>query len=339
MVVPARNEEAAIGDCLDSILTQDVSNLEVIVVDGASRDRTASLVTERAAADPRVKLLSNPDLFVPAALNLALNEAKGKWFVRVDAHSRIPPGYVRRVVERLDSDFWGGVGGRKDARGTTEAGRAIAVAMGSRFGVGDSVYHYGTVEGPVDHIPFGAYPTELARRLGGWNEKLVVNQDFEFDFRVRQDGRQLLFDPTLRIEWQCQDSIRKLFDQYHRYGKGKAKVALLHPRSLQLRHLAAPILVASWAAAGALWRKSPALTAAIVAPYPIAVLTATIANLGKLETFGQRVRLPLAFCAMHSGWGTGFWIGLWKHGLEYAFEKYQPQRAAERAQPPASSQA
>lgn len=310
VVIPARNEAAALPGCLRSVLDQDWPALQVIVVDGASTDSTPELVLEHARRDPRVELLHNPAGIIPVSLNLALAAARGRWFVRVDAHAEIPPGYVRTAVGHLASGSWGGVGGRKDAVGRTPAGRAIAVAMSSPFGVGNSPYHYGTKVQVIEHIPFGAYPTELTRRLGGWNEELTAHQDFEFDFRVRKHGYQLLFDPALRIDWQCRESIPDLYRQYRRYGKGKAKVVWLHPGSLRLRHLAGSALVVSWVGAGLVATKRPKLALLSCLPYVGAVLVASMHSAPKLSGKDERLRLPAAFVAMHVGWGVGFLAGL-----------------------------
>jgi cellulose synthase/poly-beta-1,6-N-acetylglucosamine synthase-like glycosyltransferase len=309
VVIPARDEERAIGACLDAVLAQSEPSLQVIVVDGDSRDATARIVREYMARDSRVELVTNPDGIIPRSLNLALDQARGRWFVRVDAHATIPPTYVEKIVARLATGQWGGVGGRKDGVGVTPAGRAIAAAMGSRFGVGNSTYHYGTEPGTVEHIPFGAYPVALCRALGGWDEACVVNQDFEFDWRVRQAGHELYFDPELSIDWECRQSITDLYHQYRRYGRGKANVAALHPASVRPRHLAAPALVASLGVALTLLvRRRPLAAALVVAPYAAALTTATAITSPSVDTDARPFVAP-AFAAMHLGWGLGFWQG------------------------------
>ena len=257
VVVPASNEERFIGSCLDSITAQDYPELQIIVVDGASTDRTAELVRERMARDDRIELLHNPRRNIPSSLNLAVEQARGRWLVRVDAHSTVDPAYVGLAVERLREGDWGGVGGRKDGVGRTSAGRAIAVAMASRLGVGNSTYHHGTAEQEVDHLPFGAYPLEVVRKVNGWDERLVANEDFEFDYRLRQAGFKLLFDPRLVIHWHCRQSIGDLFRQYRRYGDGKVDVARLHPESMNPRHVAPPAFVA-YLVLGTLLNRRPA---------------------------------------------------------------------------------
>src|SRR5690606_35132966 len=109
VVVPARNEQATIRGVLESVLAQTHRALQVIVVDGSSTDDTSRIVAEVASADPRVELVVNPDRVIPIALNLAVDRARSRWLVRVDAHSRIPDDYVERVVAHLRTGRWGGV--------------------------------------------------------------------------------------------------------------------------------------------------------------------------------------------------------------------------------------
>jgi succinoglycan biosynthesis protein ExoA len=311
VVIPARNEEEFIGQCLASVVGQTHARLQIIVVDGASEDRTAALVEEWARRDSRIELLHNPEALIPVSLNLALGAARGRWFVRVDAHATVPSEYVASAVEHLATGSWGGVGGRKDGVGRTPAGRAVAAAMASRFGVGNSAYHYAEEPRTVEHVPFGAYPVELVRELGGWDDRLAVNQDFEFDHRVRRAGYELLLDPAMVIDWHCRQTIGGLFRQYYRYGRGKVAVARLHPDSVRLRHLAAPVLVGSWVVAIVAFllghRRAPAV---MVGPYVAALLAASTSTALKVRDWQASARLPLAFLAMHSGWGLGFWRGL-----------------------------
>lgn len=309
VVVPARNEERAIEACLESILAQDEPRLQVIVVDGASTDRTVDLVRSMASRDRRIELLTNPEGVIPVSLNLALAAARAPWLVRVDAHASVPPDYVRLAVQRLSTGRWGAVGGRKDGVGTTPAGRAIAAAMASPFGVGNSRYHYATEPSTVDHVPFGAYPVELARSLGGWDEALRVNQDFEFDYRLRAAGHEILFDPALRIDWECRQSIGALFQQYRRYGRGKVNVARLHPDSVAARHLAAPALVAWLLAALLVGLRSRRAAVALLAPYAAGVALASARTAARVDAEARPWLAP-AFGAMHVGWGIGFWQGV-----------------------------
>ena len=202
------------------------------------------------------------------------------------------------------------MGGRKNGVGHTAAGRAIAAVMGSQFGQGNSVYHHGTEPTTVDHIPFGAYPIDVVRELGGWDETQLVNEDFEFDYRLRQTGRELLFDPAIQIAWDCRQSVPDLFRQYRRYGRGKAQtlqiasrvgrapppcgadddrrpggrrgVGPVPPNPLARRSRSRPRTSGSW-------RPGPSR--------PWAGSTGT----------REKLWVAPAFVALHLGWGIGFW--------------------------------
>ncbi len=308
--MPARNEEQAIRAALDSVLAQTYHHLQFVVIDGGSTDRTRSIIEERQAQDARLEIVTNPLPSIPVSLNLGLAAARGRWLVRVDAHSTVPPTYVADLVGRLREGTWAGVGGVKPGVGITPAGRAIAAAMSSRFGVGNSKYHYATTELEVDHLPFGAYPVDLLREVGGWDETLVANEDYELDYRLRQRGGRLLLDPSVVIEWQCRQSVPELYRQYVRYGKGKADVVLRHPTSLSPRHVVAPALVAWLALAAVRAPRHPGQAALMVSPYVAGVAVATRQTRAILENDADWVHLPGAFTAMHVGWGYGFWAGL-----------------------------
>lgn len=309
VVIPARNEAASIAALLDTVLGQSHEQLQVIVVDGMSDDDTAAIVGDVARRDARVELVQNPDRVIPAAMNLGLAHARGRWFVRVDAHCRVPEDYVERLVAHLRTGRWGGVGGRKNGRGHTSQGRAIAAVMGSPFAQGNSVYHYGEQESSVDHVPFGAYPTELVREMDGWREDQLVNEDFEFDYRVRRAGYELLFDPAVEIDWDCRQRVVDLFRQYRRYGAGKVQTLVRHPESAGLRHLAAPAMVGVLAAAAAMStrRRTRPIGFALAAPYAALVLAGTVTTIPRLEHPEDRRWVPAAFIALHMGWGIGFW--------------------------------
>jgi succinoglycan biosynthesis protein ExoA len=309
VIVPARNERMTIDACLDSILAQEGPDLEVVVVDNDSTDGTSELLDARAASDERVRVVHNPTPSIPASLNMAVAEARGEWLVRVDAHSTIPPGYVAHAVARLAENRWAGVGGRKIAVGRSPVGRAVAAVLNSPLAVGGSTYHYGIEETVVDHVPFGAYRTATVRELGGWDESIPNNEDFEFDQRLRERG-ELLFDPRLEIAWHSRETIGELLAQYRRYGRGKPAVALRHPGSVKVRHLAPPALVVWLSATAAIALRRPKLAGAAVAPYAVAVAVATAVISRSAGPEARRRAIPAALVAMQTGWGLGFWHGL-----------------------------
>ena len=106
IIVPARNEEANIGDCLRTLLQQG-GEVEVLVADDGSEDSTAAIVGELAKVSPHLKLVLVPRL--PAgwmgknhALHVAVPLSKGAWILFADADTRHAEGAVRKLVDRAE---------------------------------------------------------------------------------------------------------------------------------------------------------------------------------------------------------------------------------------------
>lgn len=103
IMVPACNEEAVIETCVRALLEQDYPNYELLVVDDRSKDNTAAIVQRLAEETGRVQLLRITEL-PPGwtgkthALHKLQQQAKGDWFLFVDADTRLNPSCVRTVV-------------------------------------------------------------------------------------------------------------------------------------------------------------------------------------------------------------------------------------------------
>lgn len=304
VVIPTLNEEDSVCACLDAVLAQSCREIEVLVVDGGSTDATLALVEDYAQRDHRVRCVPNPRRTQAAAMNVALGSLRSPYLVRVDAHSTIPTDYVSRILDHFSTGDWGGVGGRKDGVATSRQGRAIVGALSSPIGVGNSTYHHGVSTQTVDHIPFGAYPVALARSIGGWDESILANEDYEFDYRIRQSGHELLFDPQIVIWWQTRERVKDLFAQYRRYGRGKAVVLSKHPESAALRHLIPAGVVIGLAASAAIAPVRPKLAALGIGGYLglLGIGTASCVDRVPRESIGY---VPMSFAAMHLGYGLG----------------------------------
>jgi glycosyltransferase involved in cell wall biosynthesis len=104
IIIPAKDEEEAIGPCLESVLAQDYANLEVIVIEDRSRDRTAEVIQAIARRDPRVRLIRNDRLPLgwtgkTHALVRAAGEARGEWMWFLDADTRHHPATLSVMLE------------------------------------------------------------------------------------------------------------------------------------------------------------------------------------------------------------------------------------------------
>lgn len=308
IVMPVRNEAAAIESALADVLAQaEDGRVEVVVADGRSTDGTREILERIAGSDDRVRVVDNPHGGTPQALNAALAAARGRYLIRVDGHSRIPPDYVERILAHLRSERCEGAGGIKRPVGRTPFGRAVAAAWASPFAIGDSPNKGAAEPAYVDHIPFGAYVTERARAIGGWDERFVRNQDAEFDYRYVESGGRLLLDPSIVVDWHVRERPRALARQYYEYGYWRFRTAARHPSLVKARWLAPPAVVAALGAGAALsWtRPGRRLLAAAALPYG-AFLVHAGRSLGRELGPGQAPNAVLAVATIHLAWGAGF---------------------------------
>ena len=104
VIIPAYNASATIEKALDSVIRQSYKNLEIIIVDDGSTDRTLEIVSNRSVTEPRLKIISQNNRGVSSARNAALSVCKGDFIRFVDADDTLPPDSVEQMVKRAAED-------------------------------------------------------------------------------------------------------------------------------------------------------------------------------------------------------------------------------------------
>jgi len=311
VVVPARNEEKSIRGFLDSVLANDCpqDELEILIVDGMSTDRTAEIVREYAQRYPFIRLLENPRRIIPAALNVGIKGAGGEIIVRMDAHTTYAPDYIRLAVEALETSGAAMIGGIQRPTGSTLITQAIAAATSSPFGMGNSYYHYGTeMRWVEDSVYLGTWYRSTLVELGGFNENWLINEDSELNERLRASGGKILLNPNLKVSYHVRGSLSALAQQFFRYGFWRARTFAIYPSSMAWRHLVPPAFVISLLLSLVVARQSVLLAGLVPCAYALINLFMS----GKIvaRQGWTRALAPMAFSTVHVSWGTGFLLGL-----------------------------
>jgi len=303
VILPVLNEEDYLAHAVSAILGQDFDgDLEVVLAIGPSKDKTMEIAKELAKKDNRVKIVENPSGRTAAGLNLAIQNSIYPIIVRVDGHANIPVDYISIAVGLLETTGAVNVGGIMAAEGQTEFENAVASAMRSPLGVGAAKFHTGGSAGESDTVYLGVFKREALLAIGGFDEHFTRAQDWELNYRLRQNGGKIYFDPRLTVTYRPRRSLLALGKQYFEYGRWRRVVSRTHKGTINLRYLAPPFTVIG---------TITSLVAGIFQPIffiPAAVygLFLVFASLKIGKSIKERIYLPAILLTMHMSWGVGF---------------------------------
>jgi glycosyltransferase involved in cell wall biosynthesis len=225
IMVPVRNEESFIEDCLTSLLSGSypADRLEMLVLDGCSTDSTVTVVEQLAARSGRnIRVLNNPGKTQPYALNIGIQQATGEFIARADAHSKYPPHYIAALMQYMrqypEAENIGGLWDVQASQPTATA-EAIAVAYTHRFSTGNALYRVG-VDTPTftDTVPFGFYRRHVFERYGMYDVELPRNEDQEFNHRIIARGGKVLLVPDVKTTYYARPTFSLLGKMFFQYG-------------------------------------------------------------------------------------------------------------------------
>jgi succinoglycan biosynthesis protein ExoA len=334
VIVPCLNEAPFIESLLEAVRLQDEPPFEVIIVDGGSTDGTLTVVERyrRAHPDVRMTVLTQPSGHIPVSLNAGIRAAAGEVIARLDAHSRPRPDYLRRLVGLLLDRNAGVTGGRWEIEPGSPTRTALAISWAGQhpLGAGDAAYRIAADDErvrAVDTVPFGCFRKELWAAIGGFNEALQVNEDYEFNYRVRLAGGEVLLDSGTASTYTARGTLRALARQYFRYGWWKARMLRRHPASLRLRQLVPVVFVMTVGVLGLGSLFAGPLVwplGLVLATYFAAVVGAAAGVAARRNAWWAVLLMPAVFAVVHFSWGGGALVSLVSSGR-------WPRREAARA--------
>ena len=314
VVIPCRNEENYIEQCVQSFLNQTypMDLLTIIVSDGMSTDKTREKIEKIRLKHKNVILLDNEGLSAPKGMNKGIRYNNSDIVIIFGAHSYADKNFVLENVKALENEEVGCSGGLITTVNDSNKGAAIAEAMSCPFGVGNALFRYAEKESFVDTVAFGAYRRSVLEKIGLFDEELVRNQDDELNFRVEKSGAKILLSPKIKSTYYSRGDFKKLWRQYYQYGFWKVRVIQKHKRPASIRHLIPLLFVLFLALGGASTFIAPIFKYGyfiILGLYLLLDLMFSF-KISKKKSMKYFKYLVPSFPILHISYGLGFIVGI-----------------------------
>ncbi len=302
VVIPLRNGAHLIRGCVEGVLGQTHPLDEVFIVVGSSQDESHRAASELEGGVIRV--LDNPAGDRGSAINLALESTDADFVAMVDAQSRLAADYLEAALRVLQDPGIAVAGGPMRPVGQGAIGQAMAAALQSPFGVGDSQFHFVGGARDAESVYLGVYRREVFERVGRYNPALLRTEDDDLNARIREAGMRIRLDPAIRSEYRCRESLGAIWRQYHDYGYWKVALATVRPSAIRMRHLLPAAYVMGLAVGLILGLAGWWLPLALVAG-AWAVAAIVFAALAPAASGLARLLFPAVALVMHAAYGAG----------------------------------
>lgn len=306
VIIPAYNEERVIEASVRRVLASDYPAIELIVADDGSKDRTSAIVAAAFGDDPRVTLLTLQNGGKAAALNRALQEAKGDVIIALDADTHFEPETIGRLARWFVDPQLGAVAG------SAQVGNRINLV--TRW----QAVEYITAQNlerralagfnAITVVPgaVGAWRRAALDAVGGYPEDTLA-EDQDLTIAIQRAGWRVTYDPDAVAWTEAPESFRALAKQRYRWAFGTLQCLWKHRglyRDSKARGLAWIGLPQAWIFQIVFAAISPLIDIALVAA--VFATAVRIAQHGWEQTRGDVGAMGLywiAFTAIDVGCG------------------------------------
>ncbi|MCL4735722.1 MAG: glycosyltransferase [Candidatus Omnitrophica bacterium] len=189
--MPVFNAEAWLSKALESILSQTFTDFELIVVDDGSSDRSVEII--RSFSDSRLRLIQQDNLGCYPARNRAIQEARGAFLANMDADDISLPDRFQAQVDYLREYPEAILVGTASLGCDREDVVRLPQPMALEYDPSIGIPHVLTAGSTLFSSPFTCatilFRKELAKKIGGYDERLCFSADVDFVIRASFHGR------------------------------------------------------------------------------------------------------------------------------------------------------
>jgi len=227
VVIAAYNEDKVIERTVRSILNNGYKDLEVVVVNDGSKDRTIDVLTAAFENEPRVRLFTQPNRGKSAALNHAIREARHEILVALDADTIFRTGTIEKLVRHFSNPKVGAVSGNaRVGNRNSWLTRFQSIEYICGFNLDrralDLLNAITVVPGAV-----GAWRKSLIVNLGGFGDDTLA-EDTDLTLAIRREGYEIRYEEQAIAYTEAPERTKDLAKQRFRWSFGTLQAAWKH---------------------------------------------------------------------------------------------------------------
>lgn len=203
VLMPCYNAAATLPDALDSLSRQTLQNFEIIAVDDGSNDGTGEILRQRAASDPRLRLISQPHSGIILALNNGLEACRSGYVARMDGDDRCHPERLASQVSYLEQHPQTAVVSclvEGFPRGEVREGFRIYLEWLNSLISDEDMHREIFVESPMAH-PSVTLRKAWVERVGGYQEHGWA-EDYDLWLRLYAAGARFAKLEQVLLQWR-----------------------------------------------------------------------------------------------------------------------------------------
>lgn len=207
VIIPCHNEENSVRECVESFLNQTYPNLEIIVVDDCSTDKTPIILQELGRKSDRIRIFRNDsNRGVGYSRSFGIKVANGDIIVEAECDGKYPPDYVEKMVVPLinGKNIGGAIPGRRIV--WSDKNNVLVRFWNKRL----LAAHVLTLKGERPIIGAWAFTREVLSEVGLYDETLHCGEDVDLVNRIKKKGYKIAFVPDAYFYHRDPDTLRKL---------------------------------------------------------------------------------------------------------------------------------
>lgn len=199
--VCVRNNADTIGEAIESVLSQNFSRelMELIIVDGGSRDATLFIVNEKLGVTSLKRRILTERIGLGFARQLVVDNAEGKYIVWVDGDMVLSPSFVSKLFKYMEANPEAGI---VKGRQALEPGGNLLATLEGYSRVAEKIVGHGSKKSFYKVLGTSGciYRTEAIRQAGGFDRNMRgYGEDWDAEIRVRSAGWRFT---TIDVKYQ-----------------------------------------------------------------------------------------------------------------------------------------